>query len=68
LNANHGEKVEVRESNNLMGRTMQARRTRTRSIGAYLRDPSLVHGVFPEEYYPIETKFGGTFQLFPRLG
>jgi hypothetical protein len=29
------------------------RRTKSRSIGAYLRDPSLVHGVFPEEYYPI---------------
>lgn len=29
------------------------RRNKSRSIGAYLRDPSLVHGVFPEEYYPI---------------
>jgi len=29
------------------------RRSKSRSIGAYLRDPSLVHGVFPEEYYPI---------------
>lgn len=32
------------------------RRNKSRSIGAYLRDPSLVHGVFPEEYYPIESR------------
>ena len=33
------------------------------TVGAYLRDPSYVHGVFPEEYYPMETK--GNFKFFP---
>lgn len=42
------------------------RKNRTQSIGAYLRDPSYVHGVFPEEYYPISTK-GATFKFFPPL-
>ena len=40
-----------------------ARKTRAHSIGAYLRDPSFVHGVFPEEYYPIESR--GTSFYFP---
>ena len=33
------------------------------TVGAYLRDPSFVHGVFPEEYYPMEGK--GNFNFFP---
>jgi hypothetical protein len=45
---NYDEKVEGRESKKTMAHTVQARKTKTRSIGAYLRDPSLVHGVFPE--------------------
>jgi hypothetical protein len=32
------------------------RKSRANSIGAYIRDPSYVHGVFPEEYYPIENR------------
>jgi hypothetical protein len=39
---------------------------RSSKIGAYMRDPSLVHGVFPEEYYPIESGKGGI--MFPRVG
>lgn len=32
---------------------------KSNKLGAYIRDPSLVHGVFPEEYYPIENGKGG---------
>lgn len=39
---------------------------RSAKVGAYLRDPSMVHGVFPEEYFPIETSKGGI--TFPRVG
>ena len=39
------------------------RKGRGQSVGAYLRDPSFVHGVFPEEYYPIESR--GTSFYFP---
>lgn len=31
----------------------KVKKSRANSIGAYIRDPSFVHGVFPEEYYPI---------------
>jgi hypothetical protein len=34
----------------------KTRKIRANSIGAYIRDPSFVHGVFPEEYYPIENR------------
>ena len=41
-------------------------RKRSNKVGAYIRDPSLVHGVFPEEYYPIENSKGGI--AFPKVG
>lgn len=41
----------------------RGRKSRAQSIGAYMRDPSFVHGVFPEEYYPIESR--GTSFYFP---
>lgn len=47
--------------------TRAHRRSKGYGIGAYIRDPSYVHGVFPEEYYPIETKGGGNFKFFPPL-
>lgn len=65
-------KVNSTQQNDVFGdereivNTRNHRRSKGHSIGAYLRDPSFVHGVFPEEYYPIETK-GATFKFFPPL-
>lgn len=58
-----GQEREIRNTKVSFG---LAKRNRNSSIGAYIRDPAFVHGVFPQEYYPIESK-GNMKIRFPPL-
>jgi hypothetical protein len=46
----------IGEEGSVVNTKKRIKKTRAHSIGAYMRDPSFVHGVFPEEYYPIESR------------
>lgn len=46
----------VGDEGSVVNAKKKAKKPRANSIGAYIRDPSFVHGVFPEEYYPIESR------------